>query len=123
MGVHQERFPRWERMQSSKEFDRVRREGIVISGQYLVFSGIRLSPQAQRRIGLIVSRRIGNAVTRNRIKRQLREIYRRHRAEIITGLQLVIIVRQLATHAKYLDIESEFLRFLPRVNGSQTWSD
>ncbi|NBC10277.1 MAG: ribonuclease P protein component [Planctomycetes bacterium] len=44
------------------------------------------------RLGLTVSRRVGNAVTRNRIKRRLREAFRLGRADWPTGLDLVVIV-------------------------------
>lgn len=49
---------------------------------------------AQPRIGLTVSRRVGNAVLRNRIKRRVREWFRMHREELPRGVDLVVIARR-----------------------------
>ena len=119
MGARHERFPRWERMQSATEFDRVRRERVVYTGHYLVCSGMRLPQHTHRRIGFIVSKRVGNAVVRNRIKRQLREMYRKHRAGLVKGIRLVLLARQQAARATYQELEGDWLRCIPLLNGGQ----
>jgi ribonuclease P protein component len=46
------------------------------------------------RIGITVTRKIGNAVVRNRIKRQVREFFRVHKQRIETGRDLVVIAQR-----------------------------
>ncbi len=61
------------------------------------------------RIGYTVSNKIGNAVTRNRIRRRLREIYRLHETEMVPGTELVVVARARAVSARYGQLERAFL--------------
>lgn len=61
------------------------------------------------RLGLTVSRKCGGAVTRNRIKRMLREVFRRHRATLTPDLDLVANVRPSAQAKSVRELEDEFL--------------
>ncbi|HEU4430946.1 MAG TPA: ribonuclease P protein component [Myxococcota bacterium] len=60
------------------------------------------------RLGLVVSRKVGGAVTRNRVKRRVREWFRRHRADLPVGADLVVIARrqaaELATQALWREL-------------------
>lgn len=51
----------------------------------------------RRRLGVTVSRRVGNAVVRNRVKRRIREWFRRSRAGMAPGLEVVVIARRGAS--------------------------
>jgi len=53
----------------------------------------RVSTPASR-LGVTASRRVGNAVVRNRIKRRIREWFRQHRSELPANRDLVVIARQ-----------------------------
>jgi ribonuclease P protein component len=61
------------------------------------------------RLGITVSRRVGNAVVRNRIKRRVREWFRREKDQFQTGVDLVVIARAGAANASTVVI-NEVLR-------------
>ena len=73
------------------------------------------NPEAVTRLGITVTRKVGNAVQRNRCKRILREIFRRHKAVITDKIDLVFNVKKAMLEASYQEVESEFLRLLALV--------
>ena len=62
------------------------------------------------RVGFTVTTRLGHAVTRNRVRRRLREIYRLHETELCRGAELVVVARSRSVTAAYSDLERDFLR-------------
>lgn len=62
-----------------------------------------------RRVGYTVSTKLGKAVTRNRIRRRLREIYRLNSPKLISGIDLVIVARAKCVGAEYSKMEKAFL--------------
>jgi ribonuclease P protein component len=85
-------FPKSVRLQRSAEFDRVFRIRATVSDGRLVMHFAR-GEVAGTRLGLVVSRRCGNAVVRNRWKRMLREAFRLVLPELPGGLDLVVLPR------------------------------
>jgi len=63
------------------------------------------------RLGLAVTRRLGKAVQRNRVKRVLREFFRRHRAGL-PAADLVIMAKKGAADLGYHQVEEELSRLL-----------
>ena len=66
----------------------------------LVLHAVR-TPESTWRCGFSVSRRVGNAVTRNRVRRRLREIVRRHLTTVAPGWDLVITARPASAGAPF----------------------
>lgn len=66
------------------------------------------------RVGLTVTKKAGNAVQRNRIKRRLREIVRAQADEMTTGSDYVIVGRSELLKARFTDIQAELSRRLRR---------
>jgi len=62
---------------------------------------------AGRRLGVTVSRRVGNAVVRNRVKRGVREWFRHKRGELEEPLEVVVIARQAASKLSAMEISNE----------------
>ena len=60
------------------------------------------------RLGITVTRKVGNAVTRNRIKRLVREVFRQHRHRLPAGLDMVWVAKQQAAGASFADVLADF---------------
>ena len=108
-------FPRAKRLILPAEFKRVREEGTAARGN-LVTIGILPAPDGQSRAGFVTSRRVGNAVARNRVRRRLRDITRRHQHEIVVPTWIVTIARPAAAGATHADLEHEWLRLAKRTS-------
>ena len=72
------------------------------------------SPEGAR-IGLITSRRVGNAVLRNLVRRRLREIVRMERARMKAGLWIVLVARAAATKVDLARLRAEYLALAARA--------
>ena len=68
------------------------------------------------RLGLSVSKKVGSAVDRNKVRRRLREIFRFSATELPDELDFVISARPAATEASFEELNEEFLRCLFRLN-------
>jgi ribonuclease P protein component len=84
-----------DRLHRSAEFIRLQRSGLRFQSPHFVLYAGTLETEPERsRLGVTVSRRIGNAVIRNRVKRRVREIFRgRIRDSLAQGTSLVVIAR------------------------------
>ncbi len=114
-----ERLLRLQRLRSPRDFQRVRAQGRRVSGALLTL-GYAVQVESDRiggytRIGLSVSRRVGGAVIRNRVKRRLREIMRRKLARIAPGYDLVITARPGAADASMESLERDVSALLTRA--------
>jgi ribonuclease P protein component len=91
-----ERFPAECRLRSRDDFRRVYERRCSAADGRLVVLGLE-NGQPHSRLGLSVSRKVGNAVVRNRWKRLLRESFRKTRSQLPAGLDLIVIPRAAAT--------------------------
>ena len=109
-------FPKSRRLTQSAEFEQVKKNGRVYRGQLVVLSVLSVNDVTRFRAGFITSRTIGRAVVRNRVRRRLREIVRKHQREIVDGTWLVTIARVNAAGATYQQLEVEWLRLAKRAS-------
>jgi ribonuclease P protein component len=107
-------FPKIRLLVNASEFERVRRDGSVCRGKLILLGLLKIEDGNPFRAGFIVSRRVGSAVIRNRVRRRLREIVRRHQHQLHENFWLVIIARPEANRASYGALEDEFLRLAKR---------
>ena len=121
----QERFRRNQRLRSSRDFGRVRRKGRRVSGPTLALSYARQSAEVRgiTRVGFSVSKRVGDAVVRNRVKRRLREIVRRCLPRVVPGWDLILTPTAAAAQADFVALAGEIDELLRRAglwNADQT---
>lgn len=107
-------YPKTARLRRRREFLEVQREGTRRHTQHLVFIR-RPAIGARSRLGVTVSTRVGDAVERNRVKRLLREVFRRTR--IAPPLDLVVIAKPGAKTLTYAQAANELARALGIAQG------
>jgi ribonuclease P protein component len=86
------KFPRAERLTRKSEYAFVFEYGEKVVGRYFVCYMARREGMGCK-LGLAVSRKVGKAVVRNRVKRHVREFYRTHFRGLPTDLQVVVVAR------------------------------
>src|SRR5687768_18528321 len=82
-------FSREMRIRKAAEFDRIYKTRIFAADDVLVINGAA-SGLPHARLGLSVSRKVGNAVVRNRWKRLIREAFRLSKADLPSGIDLIV---------------------------------
>lgn len=103
-------LPKADRLRRRQEFRTAQAKGRKL---YSPHFGVCLAagPGPGARLGLAVGRRLGKAVRRNRVKRWLREFFRRHRGEL-PPMDLIIMAKKGAAELTYAEVEAELARLL-----------
>ena len=103
------RFRPHERLRSSREYARVRKEGKRLRTRHFTI-GVVINDLPHHRLGMVVQKRFWNAVRRNAIKRRLREWFRLNKYDIPTpGRDVVVVARPGAEKLSPERINSEIL--------------
>lgn len=95
-------------------FRRLYAKGKSAAGPYVVIYCRRNGTQ-ENRIGFTVSKKLGHAVVRNRIRRRLREVYRLHEAEFLPGWDVVVVARSRTATASFARLEHAFLSLAAKL--------
>ena len=109
-------FPKTRRLTHRLDYERVKRNGITQRGRFLMLNAMPLENSSPWRAGFVTSGRLGGAVVRNRVRRRLREIVRRHQHELGQSVWFVTIARHEAASASYGALEDEWLRLARRAS-------
>jgi ribonuclease P protein component len=109
-------FSKARRLTRASEYERVKRDGLVRRGKLLTLSATAVENSGVCRVGFVTSRRLGSAVVRNRVRRRLREIVRRHQHDLRQGFWIVLIAKRDAANASYRTLEDEWLRLARRAS-------
>ncbi|MEJ7814201.1 MAG: ribonuclease P protein component [Rubrobacter sp.] len=104
------------RLTDSPEFERVYRQGTAYRGRLFSVHAFP-NEHGNPRLGLSVSRKVGNAVTRNAVRRRLREVFHSCVSEIAGDMDLVVSARPAAAKATLEELREEFGKSLGRVGG------
>ena len=110
MGTGRYVFPKQRRLRESRDFQRVRQGGKRRQSPNFIVVVLDRS-NSLTRLGLTVSRKVGGAVQRNRIKRQVREFFRTHCEQLPVGVDISIIAKKGAADLSYARLCAE-LSFL-----------
>lgn len=73
------------------------------------------SPSEPARFGFIISKAVGNAVTRNRVRRRMKGIVREHLRAGLTGVDVVFRALPTSANAPYVDLRADISRALQRL--------
>ena len=102
-----------ESLKKNRQFQFVYRNGKSYANKYLVMY-VKENGLGKNRIGISVSKKVGNSVVRHRVTRLVRESYRLHENIFNSGLDIVIVGRQSAASVGYYEIESALLHLAKR---------
>ena len=97
-----------ESLKSNYDFQRVYKNGKSYANKYLVMYVLENS-KGNNRLGISVSKKVGNSVVRHRVTRLIRESYRLHENIFNSGLDIVVVARVSAKDISYDKMESALL--------------
>ena len=97
-----------ESLKNTQQFNHVYKNGKHYANKYLVMYVLE-NDSSINRVGISVSKKVGNSVVRHRLTRLVRESYRLHEEIFNSGLDIVVVVRKDAALMTYAKIESAFL--------------
>ena len=97
-----------ESLKKNKDFQYIYRKGTSYANKYLVMYVLE-NGTSQNRLGISVSKKVGNSIVRHRITRLIRESYRLHENIFNSGLDIVVVARVGAKEVGYAEIESALL--------------
>ena len=110
-----ERLPRAARVRLRADYLAIQNRGRRISGAQLLL----FARAGAGRLGITVSRKVGGAVVRNRVKRWVRDCFRRRRDEFPRGLDLVVVARPAAGTSDHAAVCQELTSLVRRLGGGK----
>ena len=97
-----------ESLKKNSDFQKVYRQGKSYANRYLVMYVLENHTEGKR-LGISVSKKVGNSVIRHHLTRLIRESYRLHEDMFNNGLDIVVIARSTARNISYHETESALL--------------
>ena len=105
-------FPRDRRLKQQGEFARARAQGQRVVCGCLIANVLARPELPAARLGVVTSKKVGNAVVRNRARRLMRESFRLHQHELSAVVDVVLVARPSIAGKKLAEVERDFLRVL-----------
>jgi ribonuclease P protein component len=108
-------FSKADRILKRDDFKRIYEQGRKVHTRY--FTAFILPNSGDRpRLGVTATRKIGNAVERNRARRLLREAFRKNKWLVPRGVDIVINVKRSLVEAALSDLEDDFINLLEELS-------
>ena len=98
-----------ESLKKTRDFSVVYQKGKSIANRTLVLYVLRVKDRDTNRVGISVSKKVGNSVVRHHLTRLVRESYRLHENEFVGGIDLIVLVRPGAKESDFFTIERALL--------------
>lgn len=112
------RLPKSQRLRKGPEFSRTLQEGSRLDGEFISAYWILSMDSGLNRVGVAAGKRLGGSVQRNRMKRLLREAYRRRKRETCRGLAIVLMASRRALNRSAKEIEEDVAAILSRIEAA-----
>ncbi len=103
-------------LKKNSDFEIVYKSGKSYANKYLVIYTLKNNTD-ENRLGISVSKKVGNSVVRHRIKRLIKESYRLHEKMFNSGLDIAVIARKGSDACDFASIESALLHLM-KLNGT-----
>jgi len=103
------------RISRGKEYSYIYANGLRLSGKYMIVFVIR-NLLSHNRFGIVTSKKVGNAVTRNRTKRRIREVIRKNMDLLPSGYDIVIVARFNTKEANFALIEKDYVKMMRKAS-------
>ena len=97
-----------ESLKKNRDFQNVYKNGKSYANRYLVMYVLKNDTE-RNRLGISVSKKVGNSVIRHHVTRLIRESYRLQEDMFNSGLDIVVIARATARNASYHEVESALM--------------
>ncbi|NCG09228.1 MAG: ribonuclease P protein component [Verrucomicrobia bacterium] len=112
--------PAHQRLRSQSDFQQVRSRGTRIHcGLFIVqYLQHAVAEPPAPRLGVIASRRVGNAVKRNYGKRLVRNLFRQHQAMLPKGLDLVVVLRSDFDSVPFAELDARFSTTCQKISAA-----
>jgi ribonuclease P protein component len=107
-----------ERIRKKKDFNDLYKSGVCARGKYfnLIYLPNRLS---HSRMAVVTSKKVGNAVQRNKIRRRMRALFRRNKDLLIYPVDLLLIAKKDIQAATWRDLGERYLTALQAIGGKR----
>jgi ribonuclease P protein component len=111
--VPDQTLPRAKRLRRTADFGRVERQGTRAHGAFVT----AIAKRGGGRIGFTVSKKVGNAVVRNAVKRKLRDIARRHK-DLFAARDLILVAKPEAAGKELVALEGDVLATIAKLDAA-----
>jgi len=108
-------LPRERRLRTGRDFQRPKAEGQRVTRGCLALNWLERPDAQTTRLGVVTSRKIGQATVRTRARRLLRAAFRLHQHEIVRPADLVLVARQSIVGRKLAAVEADFVAALKQA--------
>ncbi|MGD8535447.1 MAG: ribonuclease P protein component [Candidatus Aminicenantes bacterium] len=116
-----ETFSPPERIRKNKDFLHLYKKGKRYRGKYFNFVYLS-SASSFSRMAVVVSKKVGNAVKRNKIKRWIRTLFRRNKNLLKIPLDIIIIVKKEILEASWLMLQEDYLAAIKSISENSSSS-
>jgi ribonuclease P protein component len=109
------KFSRSMHIKQGRDFSRIREKGQRLVTGCLIANWRKLPMDSTMRLGVVTSKKIGNAVVRSRARRLLRETFRLHQHDFSAPVEMVLIARASIARKNFASVERDFLATLRKA--------